>query len=226
MTITCDEVGQLLQFRDTAWWRLQLHRDILSCHIAQDEYTGIISKACDYGKKMAAVWNEFSPCGSVEQWLRLSGVEIRLINRIQAPPLVLFAAIMTNPLRIELYLDSIARAFDALSAGAGYAELAGIDKEAVKKIILAHECFHFLEDKCQKDYESYVVSYALGPLKRNSQIRQFSEVAAAVFAKDVCKIKFNPGILDAALLSTFDSKKRGSERTAEKYIKALKAVES
>lgn len=84
-----------------------------------------------------------------------------------------------------------------------------ITKEKIIKLILAHELFHYIENKHRKTIYTKtkkVVTFNFFGLKLKSNVTALSEIAAMSFAKAIIGVSFNPVILDYLLLDYKETK--------------------
>ena len=90
------------------------------------------------------------------------------------------------------------------------------------KIHLAHEFYHFLEFKNNKNTNDMLDSidiYFFRGIKRKSTILKTREIAAHSFCKEILKLKFHPKILDYIYLI---EKEKIDLKEFKKYINELK----
>ena len=77
------------------------------------------------------------------------------------------------------------------------------NEKEIHKVILAHEFFHFYEEKYKKTIytKNYKVKvFKIFNLTYRSRVQAISEIAAMEFARQYTKIKYNPYILNYILL--------------------------
>lgn len=215
--MTDETLQKLLQYDDRAWYYVQLMKDPLFDRIGAQERKLAIVRAMEIGTRMARDFLAQNPDADFEQWFKGRKIEFSVDERTQSFPIVLFAAVTTSPERIRIHMDAIRSAYAALTSNTGrWASGHSIDRDAIQKIVLAHECFHILDE--QDPHEKYRVDYTIGPFHRRATILQFDEIEAAAFAKECCGLDFNPGILDVALLSAYDKKRKD---TPQIFLTAL-----
>lgn len=73
----------------------------------------------------------------------------------------------------------------------------------IKSLLLAHELFHFVEEKYKKEIftkQEKIRLWSLGPLHNDSTIIALSEVAAMAFAQAITGIPYSPYVMDVFLV--------------------------
>jgi hypothetical protein len=101
--------------------------------------------------------------------------------------------------RVELYSASI----ESLAKNSGIYDAASIDYDLALNIHLAHEFFHYLENKRRKfvseQLDSVVIMKLFG-FHRRGHINRCSEIAAHAFAKELLHLPYLPNLYDYAYL--------------------------
>lgn len=195
------EREEFLHIMDTpeySWQLCQLSMDRLYHKIPEEEKKEIIRRAVCRGRKLADIWLEEEPGGDLKAWCQKHAVEIVENSKSQSLPYVVFALFTGGrKSKIEIYTESLTRAGN---------KLAGIiPGKEIYRAVLAHECFHAMEMLHPENTEEYHLSYRTAGFRQRAGIRQMSELAAMAFAGKVCSLSWNTGILNVALLASYDS---------------------
>ena len=104
--------------------------------------------------------------------------------------------------------DTICIYMDAVKKAKKYMERPEIrdvltDSLNISKLLLAHELFHYVEEKYK--HEIYTKTekvrlWSLGPLHNDSTIIALSEIAAMAFAREITGIPYAPYVMDVFLV--------------------------
>lgn len=110
--------------------------------------------------------------------------------------------LFTYPNQITIYSTNIYRVYKKLNEN-------GIDisEDKIKEVVLAHELFHYLENKdsdkfytkCEK-----ITTFKLFGHEFKSRITALSEIAAMNFAKRFTNLQFSTYVFDYLLLESID----------------------
>ena len=98
-------------------------------------------------------------------------------------------------------IDSVYRADRFLQKHA--VKLVLTEKLKPAKLILAHEIFHFIEEKYKREIftkTEKIRLWSLGPLHNDSGIYALGEIAAMSFAQELCGLHYSPYIMDVFLV--------------------------
>jgi len=89
------------------------------------------------------------------------------------------------------------------------------------EVAVAHELFHHVESSDQSVFSRHfkVTLWRLGPLRYRSTVAAAGEIAATVCAKTLCRLCFNPVLLEALTLYT-----EGAPRLAEWFDQLNRAA--
>jgi len=113
---------------------------------------------------------------------------------------VLFAE-YREPNHIHIYMDAVEKAEELLNEPSATDLI--IKKSDIKKLLLAHELFHHIEELHKEEIYSRTEKirlWSLGPLHNDSTIRTLSEMAAMSFAKELAKVSYAPYLMDILLV--------------------------
>ena len=116
--------------------------------------------------------------------------------------------LFTYPNQITLFTTNIYRVYKKLNNNG-----LDISEEKIKEVVLAHEFFHYLENKDHKNFYTKVekiTTFKLFKLNIKSNVIALSEIAAMNFAKNFCSLDFSTYIFDYYLLESIDFKKSKS----------------
>ena len=113
---------------------------------------------------------------------------------------VLFAE-FREPDNIRIYMDAVKKA-DKLLTDDRIREIL-TDKLNVSKLLLAHELFHYVEEKYKKEIytqQEKIRLWSLGPVHNDSTIYALGEIAAMGFAAKLNDLPYAPWVLDVFLV--------------------------
>lgn len=108
-----------------------------------------------------------------------------------------------EPERKEILLDRIALA--SLERAIEEHNLVDVfGPFSIAEIAVAHELFHHIEDGDGSIYSrgKIITLWRIGPFQYRSQLPAAGEMAAMACAKSLCRLSFNPLLLEAVLLQT------------------------
>ena len=78
----------------------------------------------------------------------------------------------------------------------------------VKRLLLAHELFHYVEESYKSEIytkNEKIRLWSIGPIHNDSMIIALSEIAAMAFAKKMAKIPYAPYLMDVLLVYGYSS---------------------
>ena len=104
-------------------------------------------------------------------------------------------------MNINIYMDAVKKAEKFLKRPEIKTVLT--DRLDVAGLLLAHELFHFVEEKYKKEIftkQEKIRLWSLGPLHNDSSIIALSEIAAMAFAQTVTGISWSPYVMDVFLV--------------------------
>ena len=216
-----EDLRALLVYPDDAWLLLLLRRDPFFEKIAAEKVIPVLETAKMRGAALAERWIGDHGSSSVEGELHNLRISIHRLEREQRPPLVVFAALKTDPASIDLYLPAVRLAARQFEEADVWPDGQIPDTDSLCEIVLAHEAFHYLDETDPQGKYRETVSYTVGPFRKQAHLRTTDEVSAAVFAAKICKPHFHPGLMDAALLCAYQGKK---ENCAAQFLTALDQI--
>lgn len=112
------------------------------------------------------------------------------------------------PNQITLFTTNIYRVYKKLINNG-----LNISEEKIKEVVLAHEFFHYFENKDPKRFftkTEKITTFKLFKLEIKSHVIALSEIAAMNFAKKFCSLDFSTYIFDYYLLESIDLNKSKS----------------
>ena len=112
---------------------------------------------------------------------------------------VLFAEFIM-PRRVNVFMDAVRRA-ENMTRKYGLASIVG--KIDIAGIVLAHEIFHFVEDKYSREIftrTEKIRLWTLGPLHNDSGIYALGEIAAMSFSQRLNHLAWLPYVMDVLMV--------------------------
>lgn len=183
-------------FSDEFLAYLELKQDMLFHKIPSDDIWNYLGKSLKIGENFASKLNSkdifdlFEESGIKIKEEKHDGVFYKVQMRAQ------FESDRKGNNLVYLYEKSIAQLAEANKRSL----------KEMKRIILAHEYFHYLEEKSEKHvYDQFepIESAKILGFSRKAHIRRTSEIAANAFAKRLLNLKYLPSYYDYQyLLST------------------------
>jgi len=220
--MTEEQLKKLKEFSDDAWYYLLLQRDPLYEKIKPEEESRILNMSKERGRLLAKKWLEAGDdIDLIQDRLEYNGVNVRLLEYDQKPPMVIFAALKTKPLELDLYMPALRLARQQLDIPAVWENQIVPETESIRNLILAHEAFHFMDDADPLGRYVERLEYKVGFIPRKASLHTTDEISAAVFAQELAHPNYNPGLLDVALLCAYQTKK---ENYASMFINALSRI--
>ena len=150
----------------------------------------------EYAKKICSSYGVTAP----EALAQAMGLEVLYPSFPENADRVLFAE-FREPGNINIYMDAVKKAEKFLKRPEIKAVLT--DRLDVAGLLLAHELFHFVEEKYKKEIftkKEKLRLWSLGPLHNDSSIIALSEIAAMAFAQTVTGISWSPYVMDVFLV--------------------------
>lgn len=198
-------ISELMNVREITWGMYAFSRDPLCNKISNEQKREMIVKAVECGKNAAA---RIVDCFETSDPLKIAeklGLGITCVEKEQRADRVLFA-LFTPPDKIEIMAEPIQRAEQS------HATMEFISLETIKKLILGHEIFHFLEEQDSSIYtktEKIELWRFLG-FRNYSTIQALSEIAGMSFSGYLTPFGTSPFALDVILYYNYDIRKAKS----------------
>jgi hypothetical protein len=193
-------VGDLCQIDDTAWGKYAFSRELLNGKFTNEQRAALTGRAlacgAEYARKCIAEYGLRDP----KSLAKRLGLEVDYPQMPQNTDRVLFAEFRI-PNKVHIYMDGVEKA-DTLMDEPGVREALTGDL-AIARLLLAHELFHFVEERHAKEIwtRTYEIElWALKPLHNRSGVAVLSEIAAMAFAKELTRLPYSPYVMDAFLV--------------------------
>lgn len=190
----------LVQNDDVSWGRYAFSRELLNGKFNDEQRQELILKAnacgVEYAKKYKSEYGDINP----EELADKMGINVHYPEMPQNTERVLFAEYKA-PNNVYIYIDAIKKANDTLNELESKNVL-GQDVD-IKSILLAHELFHFVEEKNAKEIftrTEKVELWAPKPLRNRSGIDVLGEIAAMAFARELTGFPYSPYVMDVFLV--------------------------
>lgn len=190
----------LASVNDLSWGMYAFSRDILRDKVSEAEKKRMIELAICCGYEMAD--KVMSSLGTWDPWELAEKLKLKVeyADRGQIADRVLFA-LFTPPDQIQIMKEPI-----ELAAESGLPE-GLLTMDQIKRLILGHEIFHYLEEEEEGIYtrREKVVLWRLLGYKSESTVRALSEIAGMYFSKKINGFLYSPFALDILLYYNYNS---------------------
>ena len=182
-------------FSDEFLAYLELKQDMLFHKIPADDIWNYLEKSLEIGKSFVSklkskdIFELYAESGIRIKEEKHDGVFYKVQMRAQ------FESDRKGNHMVYLYEKSIAQ----------LAEANKLELKEMKRIILAHEYFHYLEEKSESHvYDQFapIESAKILGFSQKAHIRRTSEIAANAFAKHLLNLKHLPSFYDYQYLLT------------------------
>ena len=193
----------LLSLGELEWGWYAFARDPIGGRFSPQQKRELIQKASDCGREYARrCLQEFPGCTPAQLASRL-GLKVlypqRPLEKSAAGGRVLFA-LFTSPDQIEIFTDCTAKAGEAIRREHLEEMLQGVE---VQDVLLAHEIFHYLEQRDADTIFTETYRFDLRPfgiLHNRSRVVCLGEIAAMGFAKELLGLSYCPYLFDVFLV--------------------------
>ncbi len=171
----------------------------LNDKISDDKRVEYINKSIECGIDAA---NRFENKSIYEL---LSDYNLKVVDQIDEGEFRNLFGLFRYPNEITIFTTNIYRVYKKLKSND-----IDISEEKIKEVVLAHEFFHYLENKesdkfytkCEK-----ITTFKLFKHEFKSNITALSEIAAMNFAKRFTHLDFSTYVFDYLLLDSLDKEK-------------------
>ena len=185
---------------DLAWGRYAFSRDPLVRRFTEEQKNTLTEKANACGREYAQrVASEYGTRDPLELAARM-GMKVSRPDTPKDGMRVLFAEFKV-PDKIFLYMDAVNKANASLERpGVRRAVTPELD---IERLLLAHELFHFVEEKYKTEIFTRTEKVDLPslPFLRNrSTIACLGEIAAMAFTQELNRLPYSPYVMDAFLV--------------------------
>jgi hypothetical protein len=200
----------LIAINERQWGLYAIHRDPINGKFTEEDKDRYITKSMECADKYAGECRN-----SDGTYPRPSEIASKLginVQKKDRPPAtgyggnsVMFAQ-FTSPADITIYQDCINKAKETMMKPAVRQLIGKVD---IEQVLLAHEIFHYFEERDKKtiytETERKTV-LKLGPITNSSRIVALGEIAAMHFAKDIIGLSYSPYVFDILLTYGYSKK--------------------
>ena len=150
----------------------------------------------EYAEKICCLYGVRSP----EELSEAMGLKVEYPTFPENADRVLFAE-FREPGNIKIYMDAVKKAHKFTERPEVKEVLT--EQLDIKGLLLAHELFHFVEEKYKDEIftkQEKIRLWSLGPLHNDSTVIVLSEIAAMAFAQAITGIPYSPYVMDVFLV--------------------------
>lgn len=195
----------LIQNDDIAWGKYAFSREPLNGKFNDEQRSELTLKAnacgMEYARKYIKQYGKIDP----ESLASKLGMKVQYPQMPQKTDRVLFAEYKA-PDNIFIYMDAVKKASETMK-DSNVRDILGM-KLNIKQVLLAHELFHFIEEKNSKSIftcTEKVELWAPKPFHNRSSIAILSEIAAMAFARELTGLDYSPYVMDVFLVYGYNS---------------------
>ncbi len=188
----------LKQVDELSWGRYAFSRDPLNRRIPVERREELIRRAneCgrEYAKRMAQEYGTQDP----KELAAKMGMNVAHPDMPKDPGRVLFAE-FKEPNRIFVYMDAVHKAGETMDRPGMRKAMQDLD---IERLLLAHELFHFVEEKYKKEIFTRTEKIDLPSIpmvKNRSTLMSLGELAAMEFARVLNHLPYSPYLMDVML---------------------------
>jgi hypothetical protein len=195
-------IEDLVKLTDEQWGKYAFYRDLLAGKISMANQSEMIANAIlcgrEYGDKMRKECLDLS----IKLCAEKIGINVSYPHRPEGGGgggQVLFAR-YTSPNKIEVFLDCTEKA-DSVVESENLATM--LDCTDVKDVLLAHELYHYYEERDADSIYTETTKVDTRPLRilhNYSKVACLGEIAAMCFAKELCGLSYSPYVYDVLLV--------------------------
>ncbi len=193
-------LAKLVKIPALEWRNYAFSREILNGKFNDSQRLEWAKKSIECGTLYAnKLIQEYNTSDS-DELARALGLKVSYPQYPEKTDRVLFADFVM-PDKINIFMDAIYRAERLLQKHAIKRVLT--EKLNPAKLILAHEIFHFIEDKYKQEIftkTEKIRLWSLGFLHNDSGIYALGEIAAMSFAEKLCDLPYSPYVMDVFLV--------------------------
>lgn len=193
-------VEDLCAISDDEWAKYAFSREPLNGKFTDEQRVELTRKAMACGREYAERVVKEHGVRDPEKLAEKLGMKVDYPRMPQSTDRVLFAE-FREPNKIHIYMDGVDKG-EVLFAepGVRHALTAQLD---IKKLLLGHELFHWVEEKYRK--EIWTRNYRLrlwevGPVHNDSTVMVLGEIAAMAFTQALNNLHYSPYVMDAYLV--------------------------
>ncbi|MBQ7578786.1 MAG: hypothetical protein IJT21_11040 [Synergistaceae bacterium] len=193
-------LAKLVKIPAVEWRNYVFSREILNGKFNDSQRLDWTIKSIECGKSYAEKLTLDYNTNDPDELARALGLKVSYPQYPEKTDRVLFAD-FAMPDKINIFMDAVYRAERLLQKHAIKRVLTENLKPA--KLILAHEIFHFVEEKYKREIftkTEKIRLWSLGPLHNDSGIYALGEIAAMSFAQELCNLPYSPYVMDVFLV--------------------------
>ncbi len=195
-----DMLRDLIGIAPEEWYGYVFSREPLNGKFNDEQRKKWMCQAIECGKEYAEKVCTAYGTRDSEQLAKAMGLNVSYPTFPEKTDRVLFAE-FREPGNINIYMDAVKKAKKLLERPEIRELLT--DRLNVSRLLLAHELFHFVEEKYKKEIftkQEKIRLWSFGPLHNDSTIIALSEIAAMAFAQAVTGIPYSPYVMDVFLV--------------------------
>lgn len=199
-------VEDLCQLQDDDWANYAFSREPLNGQFTDAQRLELCQTALACGANMAVQTQQKQGACTPTGLAKKLGLQVQYPKMPQNTERVVFAE-FCEPNQIYIYMDGIEKA-EKVFQTSQVATLFPSDF-VPSHLLLAHELFHFVEEKNKKEIWTHTYKidlWAPKPFKNRSKVAVLSEIAAMGFAKCLAGVPFSPYVMDAFLVYGYSPK--------------------
>lgn len=198
-------LNNLLQIPDIDWRHYAFSREILNGKFTDEQSLNWARKSIECGKNYAQrLMSEHSTSDANILAAKL-GLDVKYPEYPDKTDRVLFADFVM-PNHVNIFMDAVNRAQRLLEKRSVRRILT--ERFNPAKIILSHEIFHYIEEKCKHEIftrTEKVRLWSLGPLHNDSGVYALGEIAAMSFAQELNGLQYLPYVMDVFLVYDYSA---------------------
>lgn len=187
------------------WGKYTFNRDPIHNKVSYEKKKEMIEKADECGRLEAIALKNKYGAKSCLEYAELLGIKVSKLEDGDSKDYILFAK-FNSPNKISIYMKNVRKAEELVEDEKLNMLLDGVK---IEDVLIAHEMFHFIEDKNKGIYTrtEKIELWKLGPVKYNSGLVALGEIAAMAFAKELLQLSYYPNLFDILLLYPHNKEK-------------------
>lgn len=196
--------GELMALTPQMWCHYLFSRDLLAARIADAEKQRMAALAMECGQMAARKLMGIYATRDPFQMASSLGLEVKMNTTPMKGERVVFAY-FTPPDMIEIMQEPLDM-YAVLMEDPDTASLLP-DVDTVRRMLLAHELFHFYEESHPGIYtqRERVKLWSFLGYQHLSPLRALSEIAAMECSRSLCGIRYCPNVLDVLLFCGYST---------------------
>ncbi|MEO1772583.1 hypothetical protein [Candidatus Enterococcus ferrettii] len=194
------QIIQLSQQSEELFAHYLLAQDNLYRKIPENEQAALVAKAIASGQAAARHLQSLS----LSDFLAEAGISVTYVEETSSKTKVAYTlAEIRLPNRITLNRTLLNSGQQLIDQQEALQFL--VERAPIADVLIAHELYHYLENRDQLYTTEKHVQYKIGPFSKTVRIHSLSEIAATAFAKEVFDLSFSPLLFNPVLLYKFDT---------------------